>query len=131
MATMYPSQYPKPPDEKDPEFVVYQILKKLPDSYVVFYSKKFKGTGSFKEESEVDFIIFDQKHSLICLEVKGGIIQYDGKEDKWTHPEHAILIAESFKPNITNQISFELLKNTETRQKWWSLFACGLLQEER
>jgi hypothetical protein len=108
MATMYPSQYPKPPDEKDPEFVVYQILKKLPDSYVVFYSKKFKGTGSFKEESEVDYIIFDQKHSLICLEVKGGIIQYDGKEDKWTQNGKHLTLSPDRQASIatSNVLSF-------------------------
>ena len=83
MATMFPTIYPKVPNEKDPEFVTFQILKKLPDNYLVFYSKKFKGTGSFKEECEVDFIIFDQNKTLICLEVKGGVISYDGIEDKW------------------------------------------------
>jgi len=53
------------------------------------------------------------------------------QDGKWTHPEHAILIAETFFPEITNQISFELVKNPKTRQKWWALFSCGLLKEAR
>ena len=83
MAILFPSHYPKPPNPDDPEFVVYQILRKLPDNYTIFYSKKFKGTGSWKEEGEVDFVIFDGAKTILCLEVKGGRIAYDGKEDIW------------------------------------------------
>jgi hypothetical protein len=83
MATLYPSTYPKAPNPEDPEFEVFEILKKLPDHYSVFYSKKFKGTKAWDEEREIDFIIFDGKSFLLCLEVKGGLIKYDGKEDKW------------------------------------------------
>ena len=42
MATLHPSIYPKAPNTEDPEFEVFEILKKLPDNYSVFYSKKFK-----------------------------------------------------------------------------------------
>ena len=83
MATLYPSQFPKAPNSDDPEFVAYQYLKTLPDNYTVFYSKKFKGTGSWKEEGEVDFVIFDGAQTLLCMEVKGGRISYDGEEDCW------------------------------------------------
>ena len=51
--------------------------------------------------------------------------------NQWVHPEHPILIASTFSSNIASQIPHELLVNNETRQKWWSLFACGLLHEER
>jgi hypothetical protein len=83
MAILFPSHYPKLPNPNDPEFVVYQILKTLPDNYTVFYSKKFKGTGSWKEEGEVDFVIFDGSKTLLCMEVKGGRISYIGEEDCW------------------------------------------------
>ena len=49
----------------------------------MFYSKKFKGTGSWKEEGEVDFVIFDGSKTLLCMEVKGGRIAFDGVEDVW------------------------------------------------
>jgi len=83
MATLYPQQFPKAPNPDDPEFVAYQYLKTLPDNYTIFYSKKFKGTGSWKEEGEVDFVIFDGSQTLLCMEVKGGRISYDGEEDCW------------------------------------------------
>jgi len=50
---------------------------------------------------------------------------------KWTHPEHPIMIAFRFAPEIANKIPTELLQNSETRNKWWSLFTCGLLLERR
>lgn len=83
MATIYPSVYPKAPNPEDPEFEVFEILRKLPENYTVFYSKKFKGTKAWDEEREIDFIIFDGKSFLLCLEVKGGLIEYNGPEDKW------------------------------------------------
>lgn len=59
------------------------------------------------------------------------ILIESAKQNQWTHPEHAIIIAKTFSSEIANQIPFALLENKETRQKWWALFACGLLQEER
>lgn len=83
MATMFPPSYPGEPNPDNPEFNVYQAMKTLPDHYTVFYSKKFKGTGSWKEEGEIDFVIFDGSKSLLCMEVKGGKIAFDGVDDVW------------------------------------------------
>ena len=91
MATLYPQQFPKVPNPDDPEFVAYQYLKTLPDNYTVFYSKKFKGTGSWKEEGEVDFVIFDGSQTLLCMEVKGGRISYDGEEDCWRQNDNLLV----------------------------------------
>jgi len=91
MAILYPPQFPKAPNPDDPEFVAYQYLKTLPDNYTIFYSKKFKGTGSWKEEGEVDFVIFDGSRTLLCMEVKGGQISYDGEEDCWRQ-NHKLLV---------------------------------------
>ncbi|MDP7005678.1 MAG: hypothetical protein QF718_05655 [Phycisphaerales bacterium] len=59
------------------------------------------------------------------------ILVKSAKDQIWKHPEHPIVIANRFKPNITSKIPYELLKNDESRAKWWSLFACGLLLEKR
>jgi len=83
MAKMFPEFFPREPNEQDPEFEVFQVLKSLPDNFTVFYSKKFKGGNRSKEESEIDFIVFDNKKSLLCIEVKGGMIEYDGANDCW------------------------------------------------
>lgn len=82
MATMYPEYFPGKQDPDDPEFEVYQTLKNLPAQYSVFYSKKFKGAQRAKDECEIDFIIFDGT-TLLCLEVKGGQLEYRGAEDAW------------------------------------------------
>ena len=81
---MYPDVFPGSFDDLNPEFVVYQTLRTLPDSYVVFYSKRLQGGTLFqKPECEIDFIIFNQKDVLVCLEVKGGTLSYDGVNDRW------------------------------------------------
>ena len=83
MARMYPSQFPGEDNADNPEFEVYQTLRLLPDDYSVFYSKKFKGGKYSKEECEVDFLVFNGRNSLVCLEVKGGSIEYRGREEAW------------------------------------------------
>ena len=83
MAKMYPEVYPGRWDIENPEFVVYQELRKLPPEFSIFYSKKFKGVLKAKEEVEIDFLIFNGKDVLICLEVKGGLLKYDGAESRW------------------------------------------------
>lgn len=83
MADLYPETFPLDPDPNDPEFHVFELLRKLPENYSVLYSKKFKGGLRSKEECEVDFIIFDGRQNLICLEVKGGEISYNPSTSKW------------------------------------------------
>lgn len=84
MAKMYPDVYPRMYDQDNPEFVVYQILRRLPDSYTVFYSRRFNGGLFGKPECEIDFIIFNQRDVIICMEVKGGVLSYDGEQDRWS-----------------------------------------------
>lgn len=84
MATMYPAVFPRPNNPEDPEFIVYQCLRKLPDPYVVFYSKRFTGGLFGKPECEIDFIVSNQFDVIVCLEVKGGVLKYDGAQDRWS-----------------------------------------------
>ena len=49
----------------------------------------------------------------------------------WVHPDHPIELARRFAPNVSALIPSALLDQEESRDKWWSLFACGLLQEQR
>jgi molybdopterin-guanine dinucleotide biosynthesis protein len=80
---MFPEVFPGRVDQNNPEFVVYQTLRTLPDSYVVLYSKRFKGGLFGKPECEIDFIISNQRDVVVCLEVKGGVLAYDGVQDRW------------------------------------------------
>jgi hypothetical protein len=84
MAQMYPEVYPGKFEPENPEFVVYQVLRKLPSQYHVFYSKRLRGGGNSRADCEIDFIITNQRDVVICLEVKGGLLSYDGAADAWT-----------------------------------------------
>src|ERR1017187_2372134 len=90
MAKMFPEIFPGKFDQNNPEFVAYQSLRKLPDSYVVLYSKRFKGGLFGKPECEIDFIISNQRDVVICLEVKGGLLSYDGFQDRWSQNGHVM-----------------------------------------
>ena len=53
------------------------------------------------------------------------------RNHRWTHPDHPVVLARRFVPHVASKISSKYLKNDESRRKWWTLFACGLLVEER
>jgi hypothetical protein len=53
------------------------------------------------------------------------------KQNKWVHPEHAIIIASTFFPDIASIIPASYRRNDESRKKWWDLFSCGLLLQKR
>lgn len=84
MAQMYPEIFPGKFEPENPEFVVYQVLRKLPSQYHVFYSKRLRGGLNSRADCEIDFIITNQRDVVICLEVKGGLLSYDGAADAWT-----------------------------------------------
>lgn len=72
MALMIPD---KPIDitESSLEDVMFEALEKLPDDYYVFHSFKILNCDDgFYHESETDFVIFNGKKGIICLEAKAG-----------------------------------------------------------
>ncbi len=83
MARMYPEFLGNEYENSNPEAIVFESLKQLSDDYSVIHSKKIKGGSKHQEEVELDFIIFDGKQNLICLEVKGGNINFDAVQNKW------------------------------------------------
>ncbi|MCH2186492.1 AAA family ATPase, partial [Myxococcota bacterium] len=90
MATFYPDEYPGEKDDNDPEYQVFEILRALPDNYTVFYSKRIVGARNARAECEIDFVIFDGHKSLIALEVKGGLIEYDGAVSGWSQNSNSM-----------------------------------------
>ena len=93
---MYPEVFPGRLNPADPEFTVYQILRKLPNQYHVLYSKRITGGLFGKPECEIDFIIFNGRDVVICLEVKGGTIAFNGSTRQWTQNGGVI-------PDVINQ----------------------------
>lgn len=90
---MIPPVWPGIFSVNHPEHTVYQLLRGLPENFTVFYSKKFKGSKKAKEECEIDFLIFDGLKNLICLEVKGGQIDYNGLLSKWYQNENELKVS--------------------------------------
>lgn len=84
---IYPTQFPLEDEVSDdhPEKIVYEALHGVPDGCDVFYSRRFKAAKSGeKEDYEVDFIIIDPRRGCLLLEVKGGLVEYDGETGSWT-----------------------------------------------
>ncbi len=71
MAKFFPESFPSDADPRDPEYQVFRMLHELPEHFSVIYSKKFKGGKNSKEETQIDFLIFDGHKNFICLEVNG------------------------------------------------------------
>lgn len=122
MAKTYPEYFPDEDNEENPEFAVFQILRTLPDHYSVFYSKKFKGIPHSKEEFEVDFLVFDGKRTLLCIEVKGGEIEYDGTHDAWYQNGKPLLKAPDRQASTATHGVIEFLSQfTSELNIGWSL----------
>ncbi|MCB1193942.1 MAG: NERD domain-containing protein [Leptospiraceae bacterium] len=81
---IYPEQIPQS-RKGHPEETVFNQLKKVSDKYDIFYSRKFIGKDSYERvEYEIDFLIAEPKRAIICLEVKGGLIHFDGMTNRWS-----------------------------------------------
>ena len=64
------------------EGVMFDALQKLPNDYYVFHSfRMISVTNNTLHESETDFVIFNQKYGLICLEAKAGAVEY--RDGNW------------------------------------------------
>lgn len=72
MAIMIPDK-PMDISKESLEDVMFEALERLPDDYYVFHSFKLLNCDDgFYHESETDFIIFNAKKGLICIEAKAG-----------------------------------------------------------
>ena len=84
---IFPQRFPQIDEinnENNPEKIVYDVLKSISSNYDIFYSQKFRA-DTYKERSEyeVDFIVIKPNEAILLIEVKGGIIEYDGAERLW------------------------------------------------
>ena len=67
------------------EAKVYEALSTLPDEYRVYHSVSYivAGRGRAVREGEIDFLVIHPDLGMLCLEVKGGRISYDGRSRTW------------------------------------------------
>ena len=72
---------PNTPHEFDPasqEGLMFDALTKLPDEYYVFHSFRITSvTDNTFYESETDFVVFNRKYGILCLEAKSGLVKYE------------------------------------------------------
>jgi len=81
---IYPNVFPHSENVNKAERTVYQYLEQLKDQYDIFYSKRFLAAADGeKPEYEIDFIISKPRKWILVLEVKGGLIEYDGESNSW------------------------------------------------
>jgi hypothetical protein len=79
---IHPKEFPISRNSEEAEKKVFDRLKSLiSKKYDVFYSKKFVATQkNEKPEYEIDFIIAKPCKAILVLEVKGGLMKYNGFE---------------------------------------------------
>ncbi|MEY3451839.1 MAG: hypothetical protein RL711_1665 [Bacteroidota bacterium] len=71
------------------EELVFEALKQLPENdFTIFYNQKFTAIHPLERaEYETDFIVADHRNgilnALLVIEVKGGDLYFDGKENAW------------------------------------------------
>lgn len=83
MAVMIP-EIPNPFQTGSLEDVMFEALKSLPDSYMVFHSFRLTDVkDGILNESETDFIIFDRKRGILCLEAKAGAVSF--QDGRWMY----------------------------------------------
>lgn len=76
MAIMIPEK-PIYFDKASLEDVMFDSLAMLPDEYYVFHSLKLlTENNGVLQESETDFVIFNKKKGIICIEAKAGQVKY-------------------------------------------------------
>lgn len=88
MAIMYPEK----PYECEPnscEDIMFDCLKKLPDTFYVFHSYKIVNViDETIRESETDFVVVHPEKGILCLEAKAGKVKFD---NGWRYSKQAKL----------------------------------------
>ena len=83
MAVMIP-EIPNPFQVGSLEDVMFEALKSLPDSCMVFHSFRLTDVkDGILKESETDFIIFDRERGILCLEAKAGAVAF--RDGRWMY----------------------------------------------
>ncbi|WP_314062481.1 NERD domain-containing protein [uncultured Vagococcus sp.] len=85
MAIMIP-EVPRAYTKSSLEDEMFNTLKELSDDYYVFHSFKIARNvnGTFYE-SETDFLIFNRRKGLLCIEAKAGRVSYSKGEWRYSN----------------------------------------------
>jgi hypothetical protein len=92
---IYPSEFPLE-NTNVAEKAVFDALRRLPeDQFDVYFGRKFAAVErGEKKEYEIDFLVVDLRggrvQALLALEVKGGHVVYQGRQDEWKQNGHPL-----------------------------------------
>lgn len=77
MAVMIP-EVPNDFAPASQEGLMFEALQELPDEYYVFHSLRMVTVqNDILHESETDFVVYNRKKGILCLEAKAGHIHYE------------------------------------------------------
>lgn len=86
MAIMIPEK-PRHFEPASQEGLIFSALERLSDDYYVFHSFRITTVKSgMLHESETDFVIFNRKKGIICLEAKAGQVRYS--QGEWRYGDN-------------------------------------------
>jgi hypothetical protein len=89
---MYPNAISEDTESEAERRLYHAFARDLPDDWVAFHSARWlaRDTRRGAQDGETDFVIVAPEHGILVMEVKGGVIQYDGPTAKWLSNEHPI-----------------------------------------
>ena len=102
MAIMIPEK-PHQFDSVSLEGLMFDALKLLPDDYYVFHSFRIASvTENILHESETDFVIFNRRKGVLCIESKAGQVIYENGYWYYSSGEHMNNAVRSIKLRLIN-----------------------------
>jgi hypothetical protein len=92
MARMFPEQPDSETKSQAERTLFFAFQKDLPEEYVIFHSIAWQvyDISNGVRDGEADFIVAHPELGVIILEVKGGIISYEGATGQWSSNTHPI-----------------------------------------
>lgn len=125
MAIMWPRKLPVDIESdilRTTECRVYrQLQSTLPDPFVVFYSSPWLGMTYLGEEidGECDFLIAHPDIGILALEVKGGSVAYNPKDNSWTTRDRWGIVHRIKDPvNQARSSKYQILKKLQRSPDW-------------
>lgn len=127
MATLWPRKLPRSvidDPRRHAEVRVYNKLSEvLDDSFHVFYSSPWLGTDTLgnEKDGECDFLVAHAEHGLLAIEVKGGGISYDSKDNQWKSTDAHGFVHKIKDPiNQAKSAKYEILSRLKLSSMWKS-----------
>ncbi len=117
MAKMFPTPIASDVPSQAEKLLYRLFASQLPDDYLVFHSVAWQSRSEIygAQDGEADFVIVHPRQGILILEVKGGQIDYDGKNGAWLQ-NGRVLAKDPF--SQAKSFKYELLKLLKAEPYW-------------